>query len=182
MALTNKQRAFVEHYLGDAQWNASEAARRAGYKHAGHQSHRLLQNVAIKQHIQDRLRIIGATTEELVQGWLARIRADISPFVTSAGLNVQELKEAGLGFLIKGVRQTKDATTILLRDPDVAEERLARYLGTYAAEKHEIRHEFGDISDNELDRQIAEAIATAVEESPDREEIQVESPGQTGPD
>jgi len=34
MALTYKQRAFVEHFLamGDAQWNATEAAKLAGYK------------------------------------------------------------------------------------------------------------------------------------------------------
>jgi len=63
--------------------------------------------------------------------WLARIEADISPFVDSNGLNVEELKEAGLGFLIKGYRKTKDATTILLRDPDVAEDKLARALGMF---------------------------------------------------
>lgn len=137
MALTHKQRAFVEHYLatGDTQWNATEAAKLAGYK--GNRNalavvgSRNLRKANIQEHIRVRLQEMGATTEELVQGWLHRSRADISPFVTEDGLDVEELKEAGLGFLIKGVRQTKDATTILLRDPDVAEDRLARALGMF---------------------------------------------------
>jgi len=131
MALTNKQRAFVEHYLGDAQWNATEAARRAGYAYPNMAGPRLLVKDSIKQHINERLRAMGAATEALMARWLQRIEADISPFVDENGLNVEALKEAGYGFLIKGVRKTKDATTIELRDPDKAEERLARHLGMF---------------------------------------------------
>ena len=43
MALTTKQSLFLDHYLGDAHGNATEAARRAGYQgsastlaHIGH--------------------------------------------------------------------------------------------------------------------------------------------------
>jgi len=136
MVLTNKQQAFVEHYLGDAQWNASQAARSAGYKHPGQQGHRLLNNVEIKGHIRDRLEAMGAHTEALMARWLARIEADISPYVDKNGLDVEGLKNAGLGHLIKGVRKTKDATNILLRDPDVAEDRLARHLQMFV-DKHE---------------------------------------------
>ncbi len=141
MALTYKQRAFVEHYLGDAQWNATEAARMAGY--SGDRAAlavRGSENVKkrnIRAHIRRRLEEMGANTEELVQRWLSRIRVDISPFVTESGLDVQALKKAGLGYLIKGVRQTKDAVTIILRDPDVAEERLARHLGMFV-ERREV--------------------------------------------
>lgn len=136
-SLTNKQRAFVEHYLatGDAQWNATEAAKLAGYKGSrttlAVAGSRLLRNAYIQEHIRVRLQEMGATTAELVQRWLARARVDISPFVGRNGLDVEALKAAGLGYLIKGVRETKDATTILLRDPDVAEERLARCLGMF---------------------------------------------------
>ncbi len=135
MALTYKQRAFVEHYLGDAQWNATEAARMAGYK--GRRTtlavvgSNNLRKPNIRAHIRRRLEEMGANTEALVRRWLARSQVDISPFVTKDGLDVEKLKEAGLGYLIKGVRKTKDATTIALRDPDVAEERLARHLGMF---------------------------------------------------
>jgi len=131
MVLTYKQQAFVEHYLGGARWNASEAARRAGYKHPGPQGSRLLKNVKIRARIIGRLAEMGATTEALMARWLQRIGVDISPFVTGRGLNVQELKEAGLGFLIKGVRKTAHATNIELRDPDKAEEMLAKHLGMF---------------------------------------------------
>ena len=135
MVLTYKQRAFVEHYLGEARWNASEAARRAGYKHPGQQGHRLLKNVEVKRHIVDQLHAMGATTEALMARWLQRIEADISPFVDGNGLDVEDLKEAGFGFLIKGVRKTKDVTNIELRDPDKAEEMLAKHLGMFVEKR-----------------------------------------------
>jgi hypothetical protein len=131
MALTNKQRAFVEHYLGDAQWNATEAASLAGYAHPQQQGSRLLSNVVVKQQIADRLCAMGAATEALMARWLMRIEADISPFVKDSGLSLQALKDAGLGHLIKGVRVTQHATNFELRDPDKAEELLARHLGMF---------------------------------------------------
>ena len=135
MALTYKQRAFVEHFLGEAQWNATEAARRAGYAYPNVEGCRLLVNANVKVHIINRLHAMGASAEALMGRWLTRIEADISPFVSRDGLDVEGLKEAGLGFLIKGVRETKDATTILLRDPDVAEDRLAKHLGMFTEKR-----------------------------------------------
>lgn len=35
--LTNKQRAFINYYLGESKMNATDAARRAGYKHPNKQ-------------------------------------------------------------------------------------------------------------------------------------------------
>lgn len=53
MALTNKQRRFVEEYLVDL--NATQAAIRAGYsaKTAASQGERLLRNVEVAQAIQE---------------------------------------------------------------------------------------------------------------------------------
>ena len=142
MSLTYKQRAFVEHFLGDAQWNATEAARRAGYKFPNVEGCRLLVNANVRQHITDRLHAMGASTEALIARWIKRIEADISPFVTARNLDVEGLKEAGLGFLIKGVRKTQHTTNIELRDPDKAEEMLARHLGMFV-ERREVS---GDIT------------------------------------
>jgi len=138
MAVTYKQWAFVEHFLGDAQWNATEAARRVGYKHPNKQGPRLLMNDGVRRHIAERLREMGASSQELVWRWLARVRADISPFVSGRGLDVQALREAGLGHLIKGVRRSRSVTNVELRDPDKAEELLARHLGMFV-ERHEIK-------------------------------------------
>lgn len=163
MSLTYKQRAFVEHFLasGDAQWNATEAAKLAGYKGTrntlagvGCQN---LRKPQIQEQIRRRLQEMGATTEELVQRWLARVRVDISPFVGRNGLDVEALKAAGLGYLIKGVRETKNATTILLRDPDVAEDRLARHLGMFT---DSMRVEYPEQLQKVLER-VADAFTAA---------------------
>ncbi|MET0753606.1 MAG: terminase small subunit [Pyrinomonadaceae bacterium] len=53
--LTGKQKAFCEHYLADAKFNASEAARLAGYseKTAGSIGHALLKNVEILAYMRE---------------------------------------------------------------------------------------------------------------------------------
>ena len=144
MALTYKQRAFVEHFLGDAQWNATEAARRAGYKGSRNTlavvGFENLRKPKIQEQIHRRLLEMGASTQELVWRWLARIRADISPFVSRGGLDIRALREAGLGHLIKGVRRSQHVTNVELRDPDKAEELLAKHLGMFV-ERHEIKKE-----------------------------------------
>ena len=50
MALTDKRQVFVEEYLRT--WNASEAARIAGYAHPGSDGHRLLKISEIAEEIQ----------------------------------------------------------------------------------------------------------------------------------
>jgi len=62
--LTNKRIAFVEHYL--ACWNASEAARRAGYKQRN-EGHRLLTNADIQAHIKERLAEVTMSADEVLQ-------------------------------------------------------------------------------------------------------------------
>lgn len=62
--LTNKRQAFVEHYLSC--WNASEAARRAGYKQRN-EGHRLLTNADIQAHIKERLTEITMGADEVLQ-------------------------------------------------------------------------------------------------------------------
>lgn len=64
MSLTNKRIAFVEHYLGC--WNASKAARLAGYKQAHSQGPRLLGNVDIQVYIQTRLTDVSMGTDEVL--------------------------------------------------------------------------------------------------------------------
>jgi phage terminase small subunit len=53
--LTGKQKAFCEFYLGEANFNGSEAARKAGYseKTAGSIAHALLKNVEIIAYMRE---------------------------------------------------------------------------------------------------------------------------------
>jgi phage terminase small subunit len=52
--ISPKQAVFVAAYLGEANRNASEAARIAGYAKPGQQSHRLLKNVEIQAAIEEK--------------------------------------------------------------------------------------------------------------------------------
>ena len=63
--LTTKQRRFVEAYCGEARFNASEAARLAGYsENAGSEGWRLRKNPEISAHIEDRLNTYSASSAE----------------------------------------------------------------------------------------------------------------------
>ena len=64
MPLTTKRIAFVEHYL--ACWNASEAARRAGYKQAHSQGPRLLENVDVQAYVKARLTESAMCADEVL--------------------------------------------------------------------------------------------------------------------
>lgn len=66
MKLTNRQINFVNFYLRS--WNASDAARRAGYKgDANTVGPRLLANVGIRAAIHDRMAETAMQTDEVLQ-------------------------------------------------------------------------------------------------------------------
>lgn len=144
MSLTYKQRAFVEAFTDprnpQAYLNATRAAEAAGYS----PSKRSLRNIGYenmtKPHIRDAVHRAlldrGARPDILVFNWLRRSTADLSDFMTAHGLDVEAVKRAGLGFMLKGVRVTRDGVTFELRDPDKAEDMLARHLGMFV-DRHE---------------------------------------------
>ena len=65
MALTNKRKVFIAEYLKC--WNASEAARRAGYKYPGTEGHRLLKMAEIDERIQQVLDESAMSAHECLQ-------------------------------------------------------------------------------------------------------------------
>jgi phage terminase small subunit len=105
MALTDKQRAFIDHYLQS--WNASEAARRAGYseKTAYSIGARLLKNVEI---LAEKDRIVeerGMSRDEVVVRLAEQARGDIADFVTvwdgGFKIDIEKAIKAGKSHLIK---------------------------------------------------------------------------------
>lgn len=78
--LTTKQRVFVEEYL--TCWNASEAARRAGYA-APHniQGPRLLSNVSIQTEIQRRLAEKAMSANEVLARLAEHARGSMGDFL-----------------------------------------------------------------------------------------------------
>lgn len=66
MKLTNKQRNFIDFYL--VSWNASDAARRAGYKSAANAvGSRLLANASIAAAIKERMAENAMQADEVLQ-------------------------------------------------------------------------------------------------------------------
>ncbi|WP_283600052.1 terminase small subunit [Ligilactobacillus salivarius] len=90
--LTNKQQAFINYYLGESKMNATDAARRAGYKHPKVQG---AQNLSkLNQEIAERMEQMKkdsiATQEELLQFMTAVTRGEeTEKLVTNAGAIVE---------------------------------------------------------------------------------------------
>ena len=59
--LTTKQRLFIDFYLGVSQFNATDAARRAGYKFPNTDGPRLLVNVGIQSELESLFSETGAS-------------------------------------------------------------------------------------------------------------------------
>lgn len=110
--LNNKQRAFVEHYLQC--WNASEAARRAGYSAATAraQGARLLTNVDISEEIRRRLAELQAGADEVIKGLTDHARASMEDFIELLGdgnatVDLDKAKRAGRLHLIKKLKSKR---------------------------------------------------------------------------
>ena len=113
--LTPRRQAFVEEYLRC--WNATEAARHAGYsnKTARQQGARLLTNVHIQELIKQRASEIAMTTDEVLLRFAEQARSDMGNFMDigsmSYRLDLNKAKELGLTHLIKKVKDRVVMTT-----------------------------------------------------------------------
>lgn len=84
MTLSTKQRAFIDHYL--ATWNASEAARRAGYsaKTAGAIGHENLKKPEIAAAVEERIAELKMSADEVLLRLADQARASAEDFMTVA--------------------------------------------------------------------------------------------------
>jgi hypothetical protein len=87
---SDKQLLFVEAYLQC--WNATEAARRAGYKNPRQMGHETLSKPYIREEIDTRLDVMTMKSDEILIRLTAQARATIEDFF-------QIDRETGLGFL-----------------------------------------------------------------------------------
>jgi len=104
--LTNKQRVFIEEYLKC--WNASEAARRAGYNgKANSVGPRLLANVSIANEIQHRVNDLSMSADEVLLRLADQARGIPEECFVAydrvVGISFEKLKEHGLMHLIKKI-------------------------------------------------------------------------------
>lgn len=138
--LTPKQQAFIEHYL--TCWNASEAARRAGYseKTAGSQGSRLLKDVDVSRAIDERMGEMKMSANEALMVLTNHARGTLDDFVDEFGaLDMRRAKEARKLGLVKkykvSVRTSENdetvTTEIELHDPQNAAMLLGKHHGVF---------------------------------------------------
>lgn len=112
--LTNKERMFVEHYL--VCWNASEAARRAGYsEHSAREIGRQnLTKLDISREIQARIAEVAMTADEVLVRLADQARGNLEQFVDVEGdVPRFDLKAAKAAKKLHLVRKMKTSTRMI---------------------------------------------------------------------
>lgn len=100
--LTTKERLFVEYFLGESFFNATDAARRAGYKHPNKQGPRMLVKVGIHDAIKGRLNEAAMTANEVLARLTNQARGSIADVLTDRGeFDFEEAKRRGTVSLVK---------------------------------------------------------------------------------
>lgn len=188
MSLTKKRKIFVEHYLSC--WNASEAARKAGYseRSAGAIGHELLKNPEVNDEIARRIEetTLGANEVLARLGKMARgvdltqyaetvetyaVNKDKEEYLSGIALklDLEQLRKDGYGELVKSLRSTSAGVVIELHDQKDALIQLGKHLNIFTdrldvtSKGEAITKDVGD-----LNRSIS-ALADAIGETVSRE-------------
>lgn len=128
MALTTKQRVFIEHYL--RLWNGYKAAIEAGYSEtsARHQASRMLSNDNILLAIQARLAELKMSADEVLVRLTDQARGSMADFLDVAGdIDLRLARERGMLHLVKSRSVTKEGERIELYDAQAALALLGRH-------------------------------------------------------
>lgn len=119
MALSRKQDVFLNEYLRT--WNATEAARRAGYAVPKQEGARLLQQEVIASEIAQRLaeKVMGA--DEVLARLAEQSRAEYADYISDVGtVDLAAMKRDGKMHLIKSVKSGKYGLEITFYDAQTA--------------------------------------------------------------
>lgn len=143
MKLTTKQRKWLDEYLSC--WNATEAARRAGYSKARQSGSENLSHPVIKEEISTRLAQLGMSADEVIARLADHARADMSDFIKlEKGEYVLDLKQAqerGKMHLVKKLKHTKYGLEIEFHDAQSALVHLGKAHGIFV-ERVQIEEEW----------------------------------------
>ena len=135
MKLTARQRVFVEEYL--ICWNASEAARRAGYKGKPNVvGPRLLANVSIQEAIKARVDELSMSANEVLLGLTAQARGNLGDFIVigkegATRIDIEKGRKAGKLRLVRKLSETKYGLSIELYDAQAAMVQIGRARGMF---------------------------------------------------
>lgn len=137
MELTNKQRLFVEEYL--ACWNATEAAKRAGYspRTAYSKGSYVLHQPAVAERIKERIAEKAMSADEVLLRLADHARGSMEDFVEVGGgvdgfsLDLEKARDAGKLHLVKKLSSTENGPSIELYDAQSALVQLGKAHGLF---------------------------------------------------
>jgi len=175
---TNKQNVWLEEYFKC--WNATEAARRAGYANPNTAGPRLLLNDGIKEKIQSRLNELVMSSDEVLIALSEIAHGTIEDFMNvkddgKLEFDFKKAKETDKLKLINRVTPTREGLKVELQDRMKALELIGRHHGLFK-DTIEVTGKDGTplIDNDRYDRAIS-TLADAV-----REGISGKAPEQDG--
>ncbi len=129
--MRKKQRVFVDEYLQC--WNATEAAKRAGYSERTAYSigSRLLNNVEVSEAIQQRLDDLTMSTDEILVRTTELARGAIGEYMTATGLDMIRLVNDGKAYLLKKYTRDFNKVTVEFYDMQKALETMGKARGVF---------------------------------------------------
>jgi hypothetical protein len=174
--MTYKQRLFVAYYLGESNGNATDAARRAGFRWPDKIGPRLLLSPTCRQAIDARLADAAMSQREILARLSELAGGDVAKFITVEGdrWRIDPRKVKRHGRVIKKLKSTKDGASEIELEPKLAALiKLCEYHGMWdkkpasdAATDSGAEQE-SEVLDDELDAWAAERVE-GMEETPDR--------------
>lgn len=151
MTLSHKRRVFVEEYLKC--FNASEAARRAGYKHPAVKGSQLRKVKEIDSEIECRLKELHLSAEEVLTRLGQIARTEYSPYITAKGkVDLPALIKANKAHLIKGIKETKYGQEILFYDGQKALTDIGRHHGLFKDRTENLNIDLSSLTDAQINR------------------------------
>lgn len=128
---TRKEQVWLEEYLKC--WNATEAARRAGYKWPNKMGPRKL--IEFGDEINQRLREKAMAADEVLARLAAQARGNIMDFIDTEVVggkpDLNKAEERGLLHLVKTIAWTKQGVRLELYDAQAALVHIGRHLGLF---------------------------------------------------
>jgi len=136
-ALTDKRKRFVDAYIGPANCNKTEAARRAGYASPTPEARRLCKDPLVKAAIEERMRELAIPAEEILARLSEQARGNMADFVEvdESGrfrIDLTEAEKSGeLRLVKKAGFDQKGRPAIELYDAQAALLALAKRFGLF---------------------------------------------------
>lgn len=133
---TDKQRAWFDFYFTDAHYNATQAARLAGFKWPNKYGPELKKK--FQAAIDERLDRLTLTANEVLTLLAEHATADMQHFIEVDPddgrifkLDLNKAKELGITHLIKKIKYTDNGPEIVLVDSQAALKELAKAQSVY---------------------------------------------------